>query len=131
MGAEDDAAVFVLGKVASDPLTLAPCCRWNAEIGISVSLRVAGKPEIGAMDGAVLNLGIRTEAIKRPAWTPPNSAIGEFVSFACDESLHGVVSFCGVVSVVSLAAIAAHCRAPVLVLLEARGMNGHLRAKCN
>jgi len=24
-----------------------------------------------------------------------------------------------------LAAIAAHCRAPVLVLLEARGMNGH------
>jgi len=61
-------------------------------------LRVAGEPEIGAMDGAVLNLGIRTEAIKRPAWTPSNSAIGKLVSFACDESLHGVVSFCGVVS---------------------------------
>ena len=98
MGAKDNATIFVLGEVASNPLTFAPCCCWNAEIGISVSLRVAGEPEIGAMDGAVLNLGIRTEAIKRPAWTPSNSAIGKLVSFACDESLHGVVSFCGVVS---------------------------------
>jgi hypothetical protein len=121
MGAKDNAAVFILGKVASDPLTFAPCCGWNAEIGISVSLRVAGKPEIGSMNGAVLNLGIRTEAIKRPAWTPSNSAIGKLVSFACDESLHGVVSFLWCCFFVSLAAIAAHYRAPVLGLQRGAG----------
>jgi hypothetical protein len=39
---------------------------------------------------AVLNLGVRPQAIKRTPWPPADSAICKLVSFSCYESLHSV-----------------------------------------
>lgn len=83
-GVEDDGAIVVEGEIALDVLAPDTGACGDRPVGVSVPSGIAGQPVVFRVviepfnpDGAILDLCIGTEAVKRPARTMPDGSIGK------------------------------------------------------
>jgi len=81
----------IAGQISRDIFAPnASACR-NAEIGVSVSRRIAGAAQIGPANRAVENFGVWAKAIKRSARSKSDCAVAEISFIFAVELLHIVL----------------------------------------